>query len=139
MSDGYFIDFAAFVCKKNIFTGKLLVAVAQQGAGQKMRFAKDLETIANTKYLSSRIGKVNDTLHHGAKAGYGAATQIIAKRKSPGKYDAIFCTEHAEIFVFMPEHDHILPKIMFQRIMHIAIAIRTGENYNTKSHNEYLL
>src|SRR6185436_11304414 len=91
------------------------------------------------KYFSTGIGKIHYALHHGAKAGYSATTQIIPIRKAAWKYNAIFSGKHAQVLVFMPKHDHFLSHIILQCIMHITIAIRAWKNNNAEFHSQYLV
>src|SRR6476661_7293453 len=87
MSDRYhqrFIRTNAF--QINIFTKELLVNISQKNAGQQVCFAKDLESIANSKHLSAFLSKGNNTLHHRTEFGNCTTTQVVSKGKSSRKY-----------------------------------------------------
>src|SRR5687768_2251198 len=127
-------DVIGRVFYKYILADKLLVGIAQQCTRQQAGFAEDLETDTNAKYLSAVIGKFYHTLHHRAEPGDRPATEIITIRKAVGQNDTIFDNELADILVLMPEHGHILTKIMLQCIKHIPVTIGPRENDNAKFH-----
>src|SRR5687768_11791604 len=99
-----------------------------------MRFTKNLETITYTKYFSTCICKINNTLHHWTKSCNCPATKIISKRKSSRQDNTIFSSKHPEILVFMPEHNHFLLQVICKRIIHIPVTIGAGKNNNAKFH-----
>ena len=96
MGNGNFINLVLSIFYKNIFTDILLVIVPQQGAGQQVRFAKDLEAIANTQNFSAPVRKLNHALHNRAKPGNGAGTQVIAIGKTAGQHNTIICSKTAK-------------------------------------------
>jgi hypothetical protein len=63
-----------------------------------------------------------------------ATAEIVSERKPTGKYDAIFCTEHRQIPVFVPELDHFQVQLFLKAIHNLSVAIGTGENNYTEFH-----
>src|SRR5579863_2807709 len=63
--------------------------IPHKGPGQKPRFTKDLETIANAKNEAPAVGKTAHRFHHRRKLRNRASPQVIAKSKSPGNNDGI--------------------------------------------------
>src|SRR5215510_10576179 len=132
MSNRNFINAVTFTLDENIFADELLVCVSQQGARQQVRFAQYLEAIANAENFATHIRKFDHRLHDRAKSRDGAASQIIAVGKAPWQNNAVVSRKRAEIFVLMPEHSHLLAKIIGKCIIDVSIAIRPWENNNAE-------
>ena len=101
-----------------------------------MRFAQDLEPVANTQHFTTFACKFDHALHDRAETGNCSCTEVIAVRKSPGQNNAVISSELRQVTILMPKHYTFLFKIMNQRIMDIAVAVGAGENNNTKFHGD---
>ena len=134
VGNGYHEGNAIAAGNEYIFADKLLLCILQQCTGQQMRFAQYLESIAHAKHFAAAVGKVNDTLHHGAEPGDGAAAEIVTVGKAAGKHNAIIGGEHADVFVFVPKHDDFFVEFILQRILHVSVAVAAGENDDAVFH-----
>jgi hypothetical protein len=136
VGDGYFqgVAFVACAAQIDVFRNELLIGVPKQRAGQQVGFTEDLESVANAEYFTAFGGEAGNALHDGAKAGDGAAAEIVAIGKSAGKDDAVFFAKAAQVRILMPKHGHFLAEVVGQGVLHVSIAIGTRENDNSKSH-----
>ena len=99
-----------------------------------MRFAQHLKTVAHSQHFAATVGKVNNTLHHGAKSGNGTAAQVIAVRKAAGQHNAVGGGEHTDVFILVPKHDNFFVEFILQRILHVSVAVAAGENDDAVFH-----
>ena len=99
-----------------------------------MRFAQHLKTVAHSQHFAATVGKVNDTLHHGAEPGNGTAAKVIAVGKSAGQHNAVGGSEHADVAVFVPKHNDFFVEFILQRILHVSVAVTAGENDDAVFH-----
>ena len=74
--------------------------VAHQRAGQKPRFAENLEAIANAQHQAARAREARDGIHHRRKTGDGAGAQVVAVRESAGQNDGV---EAGEVLRLVPD------------------------------------
>jgi hypothetical protein len=99
-----------------------------------MGFTEDLESVADTQYFTAIGSKPGDAVHNGAEACNSAAAQVVAIGEAAGKNDAVVFAQAVEVGILVPEHDHFLIEVVSQGILHITIAIGTGENDNSEFH-----
>ena len=72
---------------------ELQIAVADERAGQQVRFGQDLKAVADADDEAAVVGELFHGLHHGAEPRDRAAAQIIAVAKAAGHDDAIGVAE----------------------------------------------
>src|SRR6185437_4701804 len=101
---------------------------------QQVRFAQDLESIADPQDLTAIRCEPGDGLHDRAKAGDSTATQVIAVREAAWQDHAVVGSKARQPGIFVPQHNYLLSKVLLQGVLHIAITIRTGENNDSKLH-----
>src|SRR5690606_8917407 len=111
------------------------VSISQKCAREQARFAKYLETVADAKDNPAFVRVLDDSLHDGRQAGYGAGTEVVTIRKSAGKYDAVLRPDWPEILVLVPQFVYLRLENLSEDVYHIVIAIRSGENDYTKFHS----
>ena len=73
----------------------LEVGVAEEGAGQQLRFAEDLEAVADTYHGLALVSHASDAVHDGGEAGYRAGAKVVAVCKAAGEDGEIVVGEVA--------------------------------------------
>jgi hypothetical protein len=113
---------------------EFLTGIAQQYPWEETRFTEDLESVANPKNTASIYRVPYHRLHHRRKACNGSGPQIVTVRKSSRQNDTILGCEVSEIGLFVPQHPHFCTHDSPKDVLHIMIAIRSGENNDAKFH-----
>ena len=80
------------------------VVIADECAGQEMRFTQDLEAVADPQHRKAAVGSGDDLGHHRSEARDGSATQVVAVGESTGKDDRV---DSLQVVVAVPERDRI--------------------------------
>ena len=106
-------------------------AVAHHCAGEKARFAENLEAIANSQDHAAALGESLDGLHHWRKTRDGAGAQVIAEGKTAGQDDGIAVRQ---IFRLVPDEFDGLPQGVPDGVKSVVIAIGPGKNNDSKFH-----
>jgi len=75
--------------EENVLAAKLERAVADESAGQQVRLAKHLETVADADDQPTVVGELLHGLHHRAEACDGPAAQVISVTKAAGHDDRV--------------------------------------------------
>ena len=76
------------------------MVVANEGAGQQVRFAQDLEAVADAEDGEASSGLANDLGHDGGGRGDRAAAQVVAVGEASGDDDRV---NAAQIGVLVPQ------------------------------------
>ena len=79
----------AFHANRNGFATEMKAAVADEDAGEKSRFTKNLEAVADAEDGLALLGGLLDRLHDGREPGDGPAAEIIAIGEPPGQNNEI--------------------------------------------------
>src|SRR5687768_1959667 len=87
------ICFAIDRLKEDVLAAELERAIADQGAGEQARFAKNLETVADAEDSSALRGKVLDCLHDGTEPSDRAGAQVIPIAEAAGNDDGVGLAE----------------------------------------------
>ena len=98
-----------------------------------MRFAEDLESVANAEDQFAAVGFVNDRAHDRGKAGNGAAAKVIAVSKSAGQNDRIEIIERSFLVPDVFGLQSIKP---INRCDTILVAVGTGKLNDGKVHRK---
>src|SRR5690606_24981121 len=104
-----------------------LVVVADEGTGQQVGLAQDLEAVADAQDRQPTAGGLDDGLHHRGEAGDGAAAQVVAVGEPAGQDDGV----HApEVGVGVPQR-HRLGTGEPDRTLGVPVVERAGEGDDT--------
>src|SRR5580698_3123206 len=96
-----------------------------------MRFAENLEAIADAEDESAGFRVRHHRLHRGREACDRARAQVVAVTESAGDDNAL---DVAESRVFMPDVPGGLTQNVRQHVIGVLITIATGKLDNSKSH-----
>ena len=107
------------------------VVVAGESAGQQVRLAEDLESVADSEHGQALLGTGDDRGHHGREASDGTAAQVVAVRESSREHHRI---DALEVVVAVPERHGITAREP-HRARGIAIVQRTREGDDSDLHS----
>ena len=116
--------------EENIFAVELQVAVANQRAGQQMRFGQDLKAIADAEHEAAVVGELFHGLHDGAEPRDRAAAQVIAITEAAGHKHGVHVTKRV---FFVPEQLGIMAE-QTDGVDGILIAVAGGKLEDGKIH-----
>jgi hypothetical protein len=78
------------------------VVVADQGAGQQVRLAQDLEAVADAEHRHATLGRRDDLGHDGREAGDRTGAQVVAVREAARQDHSI---DALEVVVTVPQRN----------------------------------
>src|SRR5690242_2073516 len=107
------------------------VAITNQGAWQQPGFAEDLKAVANPEHESPAFSKLFERVHHRRKASERSGAKVVAVRKTTGKNHGIVA---GKIGFAVPDEIDWLAHVFRDHVIGIVIAVRSGENDNSKFH-----
>ena len=109
---------------------EVAVVVADQSAGQQVRFDEDLEAVADAEHRHPGIGG-RDDLGHDRRAGRdGAAAQVVAVAETTGEHDRV---DALEVVVAVPERDGLGTRAA-DGALRIPVVERAGEGDDADLH-----
>jgi len=109
--------------EENVFAVELQIAVANQSAGQQVRFGEDLKAVADADDEAAVVGELFHSLHHGAEPSDRAATQVIAVAETAGHDDAVGVAERG---VLVPDEPRGVAKVP-HGVDGVLVAVAGGE------------
>src|SRR5438067_13464707 len=101
-----------------------------------MRFAQNLESVADSHHIAAIIGKADNAFHYRRKTRDRAATKVITVREAARYEDKIAILQ---VFIFMPKSYCFISVNIFEYVNSIMVAVRAGENNNTEFHSAKLV
>ncbi|GAA1476934.1 hypothetical protein GCM10009623_13800 [Nocardioides aestuarii] len=81
------------------------MVVADQGAGQQVGLAEDLEAVADAEDRHAPVGRLDDLGHDRREAADGAAAQVVTVGEPAGQDDRV---DVAQVVVAVPERDRLV-------------------------------
>jgi hypothetical protein len=115
----------------HVLAVEFLVIVSQENTRQQAGFNQYLESVADTQYVPTGIGVLDDFVHNGREPGDSAASQVVAITETTGNDEEI---TSFEVGRFVPEFDDFLTQDMSEYVNGIVVTIRTGEDYYAEFH-----
>src|SRR5690606_31723631 len=106
------------------------VLVTGERSGQEVRFAQDLEPVADPEHRHTATGSVRDRGHHRGESGNRAAAQIVAVRETAGQDDGV---DSVQLVISVPQGDRLSPGVA-HRPSSVPIVERAGEGDDTYPH-----
>ncbi len=107
-------------------------AIAGERAGQQMRLAQDLKSVAGADYESAVGGEFRDALHDRREARDRAGAQVVAVAESAGQQHAFRAIECG---VLVPQDARVLAHHVGERMHRVAVVERAGEPYHAPLHS----
>src|SRR6516164_5909023 len=122
----------AFDPQTDVAADEAKLGIAHQYARQQSRFAGDLEAVAYCQHQSAFGGEITHGIHNRRAGGNRAAAQVIAVGKAAGKNHEIGARWQRR--VGMPDQSRVVPRDQPQRPRHVALAVDSGEDDDSRSH-----
>ena len=122
---------AAFHPQVDRLADVLQAAVAQQDSGEQVRFAENLEAVADAQDEAAAFGKTLDRLHDGRKARNRPGAQVIAIGKAARHHDDVAVLKIVRV---MPEQRGGLSANFLERPIGVVVAIASGKYDDAKLH-----
>ena len=119
--------------EKNIFAVELQVAIADERAGQQMRFGQDLKAVADADDKAAVVGKLLHGLHDGAEPRDRAAAQVIAVAETAGHNDAVGVAERG---VLVPDESRGMAE-QADGVDGVLVAVAGGELEDGEIHFDF--
>ena len=105
--------------------------VAHERAGQQMRFAEDLEAVADTDDRLAGFGVAGDGLHHGREARDGAGAQVVAVGEAAGNDDGVV---GVEVRLPVPDEVSLLAHLVGEDVLAVAFGPGAGKDEDGELH-----
>ena len=106
--------------------------IAQKSSGQQAGLAKNLKSVTNSEHQAAAVRKLPDRFHHRREFCNCPSPQIIAIRKATGNND---CIAILQIMRVVPQESNRLPGDLLDGPKRVVIAVRSGEDDDTKLHS----
>ena len=106
------------------------MVVANQAAGQQVRFDENLEAVADAQDGHPAVGRIDDFGHDRRARRDGAAAQVVAIAKAAGEHDRV---DPHEVMRAVPE-GHGLGACKAHRALGVTIIERAREGDDADAH-----
>jgi hypothetical protein len=113
-----------------MLAAKMQIAIAHERAGQQVRFAQNLETVADAQHKLAALRCFDDRFHHWRKSRDRSAPQVIPVRETTGQDNQIVLGDGV---VLVPDVFGCYPQVS-EREEAILVTIRAWETNDSGFH-----
>src|SRR5687768_2960708 len=111
---------------------ELEALVAQQRARKQVRFAGDLETVADAEHRPAAFRMRRYFGHDRTEAGDRAGTQVVAVAEAARQNDHV---ASGQVALLVPEIYRLFAELVHHGVIRVVIAVRAGEGDDAEFHD----
>ena len=116
----------------HVAADELHAGIAQQHAGQQLGLAQDLEAVAHAHHEPALARVIAHRAHDRRARRDRAAAQVVAVGEAAGQHHEVGAGR--QLALGMPYHGGLAPRDQLERVRHVALTVRSGENDDSSFH-----